>query len=681
MNKNRFIFQAVFIILFSSGELAALPGIELKRETGPMPIGDQLEYFEDKSLQFSIDDVSAPDFQGFQKSDKKYPAFGATKSAYWLRFRLQDGDPPEIAKTSQWMLFIEYPPLDDVIFFRKKAGKWEKTMTGDTRPFHTREINNRFFGFRLSDLSAGQDYYIRVKTAGAMNLPLMVLESNDFAKRNADTNLGYGIYFGIMIVMILYNFLIYLSLRDSVYIYYCAFIFGVILMIFCANGYAFQYFWPDYPIFANHMVMSSGFLMSAASLFYFRKFLRLSEHSPVLEKIFLLLALFGTLMVFISFFIEYKYKYLLFMVSGIIANLFVVPAIAKALIVKYRPARFFILAIAAWWLGGIIYILGQVGIIPTNFFIENAPHFGSALEVTLLSLALADRINEANREKIEEQIRLTSSYARFVPREFIELLGKINITEVKLGDAVEKTMTVLFSDIRSFTTISEGLSPGENYAFVNSILKRVGPIVRKNGGFIDKYIGDAVMALFPASPDEAVTAAIAIQLRLRKLNLIRQRKNLDSIAMGIGIHSGKLMLGTVGEKDRIDGTVISDTVNLTSRLEGLTKLYGASIIISETAFKQLKNRESYHLRILDSVQVKGKSQNVTILEIFDADPPEMIKRKSETSTLFQTGHVAILQKNYEKAAGLYRSVLDKYPEDSAAVRMLERLKELQHMKN
>ena len=201
------------------------------------------------------------------------------------------------------------------------------------------------------------------------------------------------------------------------------------------------------------------------------------------------------------------------MVLGIIGNMFVVPAIAKALIVKYRPARFFILAIAAWWLGGLIYIFGQVGIIPTNFFIENAPHFGSALEVTLLSLALADRINIANREKYEGQIRLTNSYARFVPREFIELLGKHDITEVKLGDAV--------------------------------------------------------MALFPASPDEAVSAAIAIQLRLQKLNELRKRKGLDPIAMGIGIHSGKLMLGTVGEKDRIDGTVISDTVNLTSRLEGL----------------------------------------------------------------------------------------------------------------
>ena len=179
-----------------------------------------------------------------------------------------------------------------------------------------------------------------------------------------------------------------------------------------------------------------------------------------------------------------------------------------------------------------------------------------------------------------ELSKINIAYGRFVPREFLRFLERESIVDVRLGDQVLKEMSILFADIRSFTTLSEGMSPEENFNFLNSYLSRVGPVIRNRRGFIDKYIGDAVMALFPESADDALQAAIAIQKEVAIYNRYRQKSGYRAIAIGIGLHRGSLMLGTIGEEQRMESTVISDAVNLASRLEELTKVYGVSILIS-----------------------------------------------------------------------------------------------------
>ena len=218
--------------------------------------------------------------------------------------------------------------------------------------------------------------------------------------------------------------------------------------------------------------------------------------------------------------------------------------------------------------------------------------------------------------RIKAHIRLAKinqAYGRFVPHEFLHFLKKESIVEVQLGDSLEMEMTVLFSDIRNFTAMSEGMSTRDNFNFVNAYFGQMGPVVRKHGGFIDKYIGDAIMALFPNDADSAVQAAIEMFRILPDYNRARQERNRPPINFGVGIHTGHLMLGTVGEQDRMESTVISDAVNLASRLEGLTKHYGVNIIISEVTKNALKN--DYKLRFLDKVEVRGKKQPVGIYEV------------------------------------------------------------------
>ncbi len=222
---------------------------------------------------------------------------------------------------------------------------------------------------------------------------------------------------------------------------------------------------------------------------------------------------------------------------------------------------------------------------------------------------------------------LLGAYGRFVPRDFLQLLNKESVVDVKLGDQVQRDMTVLFSDIRSFTSLSESMTPYENFNFLNSYLRRMGPEIRANGGFIDKYIGDAIMALFANEPDAALRAAVGMQRKLVEYNEHREKSGYVPISIGIGIHTGSLMLGTLGESERMDGSVISDAVNLASRLEGLTRMYGASILTTSQTVKSLKDRSGFHFRLIDRVQVKGRKETAMIFEVLDGECNASAKKK------------------------------------------------------
>jgi len=265
-----------------------------------------------------------------------------------------------------------------------------------------------------------------------------------------------------------------------------------------------------------------------------------------------------------------------------------------------------------------------------------------------------------------DNARLNKAYERFVPRQFLSLLEKESIIDVELGDQIEKEMTILFSDIRDFTAMSEEMTPAENFEFVNSYLSRMEPLIIEYHGFIDKYMGDGIMALFPTNADDAVRASIAMLQRLQQYNLTRRQAQRTPIRNGIGVHTGKLMLGTVGGKNRMDGTVISDAVNLGARVEGLTKRYGTSLLITEQTVAGLKDATDYRMREIDRVAVKGKSKAVTIYEAFDGDPAEQITLKTRTLADFELALTMYRQQEFTFAGDLFRKVWRANPQDKVA---------------
>ncbi|MBE9119609.1 adenylate/guanylate cyclase domain-containing response regulator [Tychonema sp. LEGE 07199] len=270
---------------------------------------------------------------------------------------------------------------------------------------------------------------------------------------------------------------------------------------------------------------------------------------------------------------------------------------------------------------------------------------------------------EASKSELE---KIAIASARFVPREFLKFLKIESIVDARLGDSVQAEMTIMFADIRSFTSLSESMSPRENFEFLNSYLSRVGPVIRQYNGFIDKYIGDGIMALFPNRAEDAVQAAIEMQQQVKIYNRHRQNSGYQPISIGIGLHTGTLMLGTIGEAERMESTVISDAVNLAARVEGLTKLYGVGIVASVQTLCRIDDPQNYKCRFLDRVQVKGKQTPVAVFEIYDGDSDTMIELKGQTQTDFEQGIFFHYQQQFAQARQMFLRVLQVNKYDKAA---------------
>ncbi len=275
----------------------------------------------------------------------------------------------------------------------------------------------------------------------------------------------------------------------------------------------------------------------------------------------------------------------------------------------------------------------------------------------VISIENAKLYTEARENEIRLE-RLNKAYERFVPRQFLQFLDKSSVTDVELGDQVQLEMSVLFSDIRGFTTLSEQMTPEENFKFINSYLSCMEPVITENSGFIDKYIGDAIMALFSGTADNALKAGISMLYRLEEYNQERVKLGYLPIQNGIGINTGLLMLGTVGGQNRMDSTVISDAVNVASRVESLTKNYGVSLLITGQTYSRLNNSNDYAIRAIDRVAVRGKSQIVTIYEVFDADAPELKAKKLANMSLFAEALEFYQQGKLAESASLFTKYLE-----------------------
>ena len=263
--------------------------------------------------------------------------------------------------------------------------------------------------------------------------------------------------------------------------------------------------------------------------------------------------------------------------------------------------------------------------------------------VTLHNISTRKPQEKILKNKSPLSLSVNEAYERFIPKAFVKFLEKKSIVDVQIGDKIEVEMTVLFSDIRNYTQISEKMTPQENFNFINDYLKQMEPLIGHHNGFIDKYIGDCIMALFPSNVDDAISTGVDMLKTLNIYNNKRVDEGKEAIHIGIGINTGKLILGTIGGKDRMDSTVISDTVNLASRVEGANKQYGTSLLITEQTMKKIKNPTQYFMRYIDNIKVRGKSHAVNIYEVFNGDSGKNFQLKKETLADFNQG-IALLKK-------------------------------------
>jgi two-component system sensor histidine kinase ChiS len=220
------------------------------------------------------------------------------------------------------------------------------------------------------------------------------------------------------------------------------------------------------------------------------------------------------------------------------------------------------------------------------------------------------------------------------------------------------------------------MTPEENFKFINSYLSRFSPMITDNGGFVDKYIGDAIMALFPNSPENALKAAKEMIEHVTIYNGHRANCGYRPINIGIGIHTGSMILGIIGDEERMQGTVISDAVNLAARIQDVTKLYKTSVVISQETFVKLDNPMDYNFRFLGRVKVKGKDRAVALFEIYDSESDEKKESKNRTKAEFEEAIMRFSRREFNKAEALLQNVIEADPGDQTAAIFIERIKQM-----
>jgi class 3 adenylate cyclase len=258
----------------------------------------------------------------------------------------------------------------------------------------------------------------------------------------------------------------------------------------------------------------------------------------------------------------------------------------------------------------------------------------------------------------------------------MEYLGVEDITRLKLGDSIEKELSVLFFDIRSFSVHSEMMSTPETFGFINQVLGAAGPVLRRYNGFVDKFIGDAAMVLFEDAGD-AVQAGIELYRTLTVNEETRITLGGDPVGIGIGVHTGKMMLGIVGESERLSSTVISENVNFASRLESLTRQTGSGMLISRdtmnaAAVKLRREGEDDgeavgpNRRFIGMIQAAGVNGVTGVFDILDALPEEARQKRLATKQTFESAVRRFHTRDYRGAAERFIQVLRLDPKDACA---------------
>jgi class 3 adenylate cyclase len=272
----------------------------------------------------------------------------------------------------------------------------------------------------------------------------------------------------------------------------------------------------------------------------------------------------------------------------------------------------------------------------------------------------------------ERQRALVDASVRFVPRPFLEFLGRSDLTLVQRGDSTRQRLGILFSDLRGFTSLAEGKEPQYIFELLNRYLDAVVPAIHENNGFVDKYIGDAIMALFPSTPKAAIQAGIDMFHRLYKF----VDHDEQDLKMGVGLHWGEVILGTLGSEDRWESTVIGDTVNLAARLEGMTKIYSCPLIISDSLVDALETQEDFDIRPLDLVRVKGRKAPVTIYEVVDAHP--LLEQEARKANRIETnkGFALYREGHFSEAKSMFITARKISPSDPISDLFITRCDEL-----
>ncbi len=377
------------LLLDSTSGLFAQPVIELIANPKTHGIGKNVAFFEDKSNILTINDITQPNYQQkFKTWTQETVNFGFSPSNYWLKFQVRK----ESKDKHEWFFILSYPQLDYFEFYEPKYSVLIKTIHGDLIPFKQRPIPHHDFVIQLNpEDDKTVTYYLKVNSQGSLQLPMHIEQREHFLLKDSENQIGYGLYYGIMFTMILYNFFVYFSLRDVNYIYYVLSIFSSTWFFASVSGYGYQHIWGAYPQFNNPFTAAPMSLWVIFSSIFTINFIDVKRYIPRLSWLLYIGIAVGSIALLLTLTVPYRIAVKVATVAVALNVVFILICGIASLFSRNKSARYFVLAWALFLVATLMIVLSKIGLIPTNFITTHGVEFGSVLEVLLLSFALSDR--------------------------------------------------------------------------------------------------------------------------------------------------------------------------------------------------------------------------------------------------------------------------------------------------
>jgi len=423
------VLLSFIILLFSTGGRAQ---VIYNGSKGIQTIGNKIDYYIDSSGTKTIENIQKQ--SQFLRSVTKVPDFGMIKTPVWLKITIYN-----VSGKEDLMLQFDQSLLQEIQFFHKENGEWKMNKSGELHPFHSRANNYHKFIYNLGvkpDSTA--TYYARIRSTHEMQMPIFLGDRAHMDDSNLTKNIFFGIFFGIILVMFFYNLFIYFSVKDPIYLYYVIYIFIVGLAQATIEGYSFHYLWPENTFLATRSFFLLTAFVNISGVEFTRKFLQTSKFIPKLDKVaYLLYAIYAVVIgLTIRGNLYVSYQILQFF-AGIVSLYMLTIAVTIAR-TGYRPAKFFLIAWMPLILGIIIWILKDYNVFSYNVFTNYSITIGSAMEVILLSFALADKINifKADKERSQEEtLRALQENERIIREQNVVLELKVNERTLELSES------------------------------------------------------------------------------------------------------------------------------------------------------------------------------------------------------------------------------------------------------
>lgn len=487
MRYSKILF-CFLVALLGLGIVETKSQIIYEKGSGILTVGKSIEYFIDSTQTTTFKDIvtGKQKFGNFQKS---VPNIGIVPYPIWLKVTITN-------KSDNDRLTIEVAQslLDSIEFYYPVTnGRYAVNRSGERFPFDSRQVKNHNFVYELGiEPGETQYYYFRIRSEEKLELPIFVGNKGQIVYSDLTKNILFGIFFGIIVVMFFYNLFIYFTVRDATYLYYVVYILAVGLIQGTIEGYTFQYLWPNNSFLATRGFYIFTALVNITGLEFVRRFLHTKTRIPKLDRVATFLYVVYSIAIVLSiagfFYASYQ---ILQMFAGLVSLYMAVIAfiIARQ---GYRPAKFFVLAWSPLITGIIIYVLKDVGVLEYSTLTNYSITIGSALEVILLSFALADKINILEAEKRlsqEEALRVSQENERIIREQNIILEAKVNERTIELKASNEElaktlkelqeaeTQLVESEKMASLGQLTAGIAHEINNP-INFVTSNVGPLRR-----------------------------------------------------------------------------------------------------------------------------------------------------------------------------------------------------------